>query len=299
MFHCSENDESEEEEGMNSWFDDEAEEGEPDSDEQDMSSDEEEEEDEENPSFVDCEARESRRKSLAENDDSSNDSEEEQLPQPMLPGHLRWKSNLAARVKMSFEKQSKSLQAIVYEDTCKAEDESEEDEEMEGLFRVKKTTTNEKLRPLNHQQDTSCITVHPRCDWSDPVCAATIKHLFVTGSWGEDDATALLEEEEEESDEEEELERVKKKKMLKRSFDTDYDNEEEVSTPVVIIIIISLTPKVSYYDDLKQQMSEQAERNRAEFAGMDAQQRVLYEGYREGTYIRMEIKVCLTLVLFT
>ena len=52
---------------------------------------------------------------------------------------------------------------------------------------------------------------------------------------------------------------------------------------------------MSYYDDLKQQMSEQAERNRAEFAGMDAQQRVLYEGYREGTYIRMEIKVGMNL----
>ena len=51
------------------------------------------------------------------------------------------------------------------------------------------------------------------------------------------------------------------------------------------------TPQVSYYDDLKQQMTEQAERNRAEFAGMEEQQRIACEGFRQGTYVRMEIKV--------
>ena len=44
-------------------------------------------------------------------------------------------------------------------------------------------------------------------------------------------------------------------------------------------------------DDLKQSMSEQAEFNRKEFESLDDHQRLVYEGVRPGSYVRLEIKV--------
>ena len=47
----------------------------------------------------------------------------------------------------------------------------------------------------------------------------------------------------------------------------------------------------SFYDDIKHQLSEQAQRNRAEFQGMDQEQRMVFEGVQPGAYVRVEIKV--------
>lgn len=46
----------------------------------------------------------------------------------------------------------------------------------------------------------------------------------------------------------------------------------------------------TYYDDLKQEMDQQAQLNKSEFDGMDDELRVQYEGYRPGMYVRMEIE---------
>ena len=46
----------------------------------------------------------------------------------------------------------------------------------------------------------------------------------------------------------------------------------------------------SYYEDLKREVSEQADTNRAEFTGLREEVRVQYEGLRPGCYIRMEVK---------
>ena len=45
-----------------------------------------------------------------------------------------------------------------------------------------------------------------------------------------------------------------------------------------------------YYDDLKKEVTEQAETNRSEFTGLREELRVQYEGFRPGCYIRMEVK---------
>ena len=46
----------------------------------------------------------------------------------------------------------------------------------------------------------------------------------------------------------------------------------------------------TYYDDLKKEVSEQANTNRSEFIGLREEVRVQYEGVRPGCYVRMEIK---------
>ena len=46
----------------------------------------------------------------------------------------------------------------------------------------------------------------------------------------------------------------------------------------------------TYYEDLKKEVSEQAETNRSEFTGLREEVRVQYEGMRPGCYVRMEIK---------
>jgi hypothetical protein len=71
--------------------------------------------------------------------------------------------------------------------------------------------------------------------------------------------------------------RMERKLKLKRQFDTQYDDGGE--------------GKSSFYDDLKKEVDEQASLNRTEWDGMDDAQRVLYEGFRPGMYVRIEIKV--------
>lgn len=128
--------------------------------------------------------------------------------------------------------------------------------------------------------------------------------MFVTGKWKRsEDATALLEDDEElygdfedletgekveggdfYSDDDSVIEKpnkpltedelIEKKKKLKEQFDEDYDNKEAPST---------------YYDELKEEASKQAQLNKSQFEGMDDEIRVQLEGYRAGMYVRVEL----------
>ena len=62
---------------------------------------------------------------------------------------------------------------------------------------------------------------------------------------------------------------------MQSRFDAVYDEEEGGG---------------SYYEDLKREVTEQADTNRAEFTGLRDEVRVQYEGLRPGCYIRMEVK---------
>jgi hypothetical protein len=77
--------------------------------------------------------------------------------------------------------------------------------------------------------------------------------------------------------------RMERKLKLKRQFDSEYDEGGE--------------GKASFYEDLKKEVDQQANLNRAEWEGMEDAQRVLYEGFRPGMYVRIEIKVGLIIHL--
>lgn len=130
--------------------------------------------------------------------------------------------------------------------------------------------------------------------------------MFVTGKWKRtEDAATLLEDDEElygdfedletgkiikgndfDSDDNDSViekpdkplttdELIEKKKKLKEQFDEDYDDKEGVPS--------------TYYDELKQETSKQAQLNKSQFEGMDDEIRVQLEGYRAGMYVRVEL----------
>ncbi len=62
---------------------------------------------------------------------------------------------------------------------------------------------------------------------------------------------------------------------MKERFNTEYDEHDAEGK--------------DYYSELKQTFDKQAELNQQEFANMDPSTRAQYEGFRVGTYVRVEI----------
>lgn len=175
-----------------------------------------------------------------------------------------------------------------------------EQPEVGGMFQV---VEKQKISQL-HKRDSSIVShssLHVTQDWTEPGSVAMIKNLFVTGSWGANDAKVLLAEDDELYGDFEDLEagdthaedkhaqcgsdienedsekkRSNKKKKQKAMFDSNYDNIEGEGT--------------SYLEDLKLEVSEQEKRNKMEFEEMDETTRQIYEGVRPGSYVRMEFK---------
>jgi ribosome biogenesis protein BMS1 len=87
------------------------------------------------------------------------------------------------------------------------------------------------------------------------------------------------EEEKEEEDEESKL--LRKKEELKAKFDEEYDSRGYKK------IDEKEDPDVTYYDKMKQEMAEQQQINRNEFADLDDEARVQLEGFSSGMYVRI------------
>jgi len=245
-------------------------------------------------------------------------------------GTLKWKSDLASRARDAFysrQSSTASLRKLVYGHLQDDDDDdgAEEDDEVGGLFKVVRNQQQKKSETYRTADGEDCalFKVDNLHDWELEEMCNRIKDCFVTGKWREsEDAAELLKmdaEDDEEvygdfedletgeevkgkdgdepeagSDEEEEapkvvdyggdaekekarrLERMERKIKLKRSFDTDYDDGEGAGG--------------SFYDDLKKEVDDQANLNRNEFDDMEDSQRVLYEGFRPGMYVRLEIE---------
>ena len=102
--------------------------------------------------------------------------------------------------------------------------------------------------------------------------------------------------------------RKAKKKKLKEMFNADYDEEKGKTFFLCYFILLCyfvmairfnsnlqccvkfLGPN-TYYDDLKNTMTDQAELNRKEFENLDDDVRVQYEGFRAGLYVRIEVYI--------
>ena len=286
------------------------------------SEDEGEESEEEGEELEDDEGEEleedclSEEKGLASGTDSGVSSKAKQgvghrnvgVAQPGLS--LRWKESLAQKASKSYASRSNAsanLRRLIYSDAPLPGDfvgdlsdgDQRDQEEIGGLFQL----TKKAVITIFHKEDTSLV--RPKAEaahnFTSPDVARTVKVLFVTGDWGEGGAQALLDEddalygdfedmesgekeagqEEGVSREEDDAEgakkkkRLEKKKKLKAAFDVGYDEDGGGA---------------SYLDDLKKEVSEQEQRNRAEFEGMDEQTRLQYEGVRPGYYVRVELK---------
>ncbi|KRY89465.1 Ribosome biogenesis protein BMS1 -like protein [Trichinella pseudospiralis] len=207
----------------------------------------------------------------------------------------------------------------------KAEEEEEEEEEEEdketigGIFNVPKTGNNFCQTSVAHQEESSFYYPANKSadsssylikDWT-PDKLHLIKDCFVTGKWSsEEDANQLLKmaidddeenlygdfEDLEAKEEEDEVEakeenntslqekkeddvekqkaeiRMEKKRKLKHMFDAEFDETRK------------------FHRAMTEQVNQQSELNKNEFANMDDDQRVLYEGFRPGMYVRMQIE---------
>ena len=237
---------------VNEFLDIEAEEGE----EYDEMSWEEDEQSETESDIILEEAQEivklKKTKKLPEDEvsnDTNTDNDITDDNNSEVPGHFRWKENLTEKASQSFKNRfhkTAALKKLVYGghdiETERDEESKEEDIELGGLFHVRDVAIKRQRQSLYHQMDTSLSKLSLSRDWSLEDNATIVKHLFVTGDWGELDAQAVLEEDDAMygdfedletgeyhiGEDEREDERQKKKRELKKSFDDKYDQKDEV-----------------------------------------------------------------------
>lgn len=167
----------------------------------------------------------------------------------------------------------------------------EEDGEEDELFTLK---TKEDVRGLEMLDQTKePVNQDELSQWEDEGMLDSIRHLFITGSGqeeedgGSDGPEGGFEDleagytpkagvrEAEDPEEAQDKDLAAKKEALKRKFDEQYDDPE--------------APKMDFYDKKKDEMAQQLRLNRAEFEGVSAEIRALVEGYRPGTYVRIEL----------
>jgi ribosome biogenesis protein BMS1 len=266
----------------------------------------------EKPSLVSKKVQESMEMDLEEEQDESEDDDDIDL---------KWKDNLAQKASEAFylrQTGKGNLRKLVYGPDVseeKSSDESDGDDEDEGgrlggLFKIasdKQRSTQNILSTKDHV-DSSHFHVDKMQDWTKLDVLDSIRDCFVTGKWKEnEDAEELLAmddlddmnsegdfedletgevsqadkksgvEKKDESPEEERKRLIEKKRKLKEQFNSEYDEGGSKKTK-------------TYYDDLKEEMDQQAQLNKSEFDGMDDETRIQYEGYRPGMYVRMEVE---------
>lgn len=191
----------------------------------------------------------------------------------------------------------------------------------ELFLQVKKRQNGVEHWSSNNVDSTVCARTESDALVKDEEIRNEVKDSFVTGKWGEEeDAQVLLEKDEElygdfedleakgkqedmeepqgaadmdQSGEEEEessgrskklsreeqgaqaeAKRLARKRKLKQTFDSEYDREDEKT----------------YFDELKEELNEQAQLNQKEFEDLEDERRVQFEGYRAGLYLRVELR---------
>uniref|UniRef100_A0A670Z6A8 BMS1 ribosome biosis factor n=1 Tax=Pseudonaja textilis TaxID=8673 RepID=A0A670Z6A8_PSETE len=215
-------------------------------------------------------------------------------------GALKWKEDLTQKAAETFLRQQQAapnLRKLVYgtvAEDAEEEEEGERDAELGGLFRVSRPDKESK-RKIDALDCSKFPTEAPQ-DWDLDEVKDSIRDCFVTGKWEADkDAEKLLKEDEEiygdfedletgavykdcliipeaAKEEEEQKKRIAKKRKLKEMFDAEYDGN------------------ATYFDDLKEELQNQAQLNRLEFEDQDDETRIQYEGFRPGMYIRIELE---------
>lgn len=240
----------------------------------------------------------------------------------------KWRKNMKEKAAMDYiarSRKSGNLQHFIYNQVEEFEDENEEqeDELLGELFRKARRQENSMAEKRSWDgQDTSRYAIIDEDAYitDDQICDA-IKDCFVTGKWGDsEDAQTLMENDDElygdfedleakkeeqppeqesdgglsdenadkgaadgtkakkqghaEREKQIEARRKDRKRKLKEMFDSEYDHEDEKT----------------YYDELKEEMGQQAQLNQSEFESLDNERRAQFEGYRPGLYLRLEMR---------
>ncbi|KAJ7644258.1 GTP binding protein [Roridomyces roridus] len=225
--------------------------------------------------------------------DDEEEGEEESAP--------KWKANLAAKAQAaSNSKRRKDWTKLIYstdltpEEVLSGKEEHPvEAEEMDGdeedFFRLEPASRREEEEEVDSSKEKWRGEDLKR--WEDDEILDSIRGLFITGpavqeggeeddedtggdfedlEAGESSAAPLPSEAESKA-----TSLAAKKEELKRKFDEQYDDPE--------------ASKVDFYTEKKEEMSRQLQFNLEAFQDIPAEQRALVEGYRPGTYVRIEL----------
>ncbi|KAG8910158.1 Glycoside hydrolase 2 (Mannanase, beta-galactosidase) [Tulasnella sp. 417] len=260
---------------------------------------------------------------LRDLDDESDSEMDSGADDDLAP---RWKADLASKAAEQFRSRTRGrprdLTRLIYStdltpkqilagETEKHSRGDVMDDEEDELFHIKKsdTFTTDGREIIDRSKED--VRIENLAEWDDETVLESIRHLFITGvKFGdepgidedgepyedEDGGFEDLEHSDDEGSDEEAsqpkhkplregqagddkaTELRKKKEALKRKFDAQYDNEEPADE------------KLDFYQEKKGEMAHQLALNEAEFEGMDPESRALVEGYRPGTYVRIELE---------
>ncbi|XP_065209750.1 ribosome biogenesis protein BMS1 homolog [Planococcus citri] len=256
-----------------------------------------------------------RSRKFASNDNDGDDDDDDDDDED----DIKWKTNLSQKASDAFvarQNTSANLWRLVYDskELNNEEDDDEDEERVDGLFKVVSAKKKQLLQEKDtfNSEDCSRFIISYVRNWSDERVCDTIRDYFITGKWNSsEDANELLKlDDENNSSSEDELfgdfedlesgrkfsgeetkapvtekpkreldkaELIERKRRLKEKFDAEYDDKDPDKGG-------------SYYDEMKQDASKQAELNKVEFEGLDDEIRVQLEGYRPGMYVRMELE---------
>ncbi|KAK7048222.1 hypothetical protein R3P38DRAFT_2868069 [Favolaschia claudopus] len=213
----------------------------------------------------------------------------------------KWKSHLVAKAQAasSNSRRRKDWTKLIYSSQLTPEEvlagkeeasvDEEEDDDDGEFFRFKNAPRQDEDEELD-----SSRTVWKEEDltkWEDEELLDSIRGLFITGSAPADEEGGYEDEEDEDGDfedleagdeapkpdseESKAASLAKKKEELKRKFDEQYDDPE--------------ASKADFYTEKKDEISRQLQLNNEEFKDVSAETRALVEGYRPGTYVRIEL----------
>ena len=225
----------------------------------------------------------------------------------------RWKSNLTMRAQESFnvysrKSQRKNWMKLIYSSSLSpsqimdnspttTRNQVNEDDDDELFILQKGNSLDEELVDMTKD----ILRLEDLQEWEDEEMLDSLRGLFITGDREEttvgertvaDDGYEDLEVGDWEDLEahtttagpssfgqEAESSRAAvlaaKKEELKRKFDEQYDDPE--------------SSKPDFYDAQKDEISRQLQVNQAEFEDVDDESRALIEGYRPGSYVRIEL----------
>ncbi|KAJ6557319.1 GTP binding protein [Mycena vulgaris] len=231
--------------------------------------------------------------------DEDEDGEEETAP--------RWKANLAAKAQeaASNSRRRKDWMKLIYSSELTPEEvlsgkeenpiEVGEDDDDDDLFRFKNVPRKEEDEEVDCSKD--AWKEEDLKKWEDDEMLDSIRGLFITAPAADGAEGEGYEDVEDAGGDFEDLEAgdeapppmsepvkaessqaaalAAKKEELKRKFDEQYDDPE--------------SSKVDFYTEKKDEISRQLQLNIDEFKDVPAEARALVEGYRPGTYVRIEL----------
>lgn len=231
------------------------------------------------------------------------DNDEEQEDWEVEGREAKWKDTITANVARLTAQRSRrrdwskliygtdlTPEEILAGKTTREEAEAGNEDEDE-LFTFKTKEDERRLEMLDQTKEP--VSQEELNQWGDEEMLDSIRHLFITGGGQEeedggdsgseggfedleaDDAPEGGAKEAEGPEETRAKALAAKKEALKRKFDEQYDDPE--------------VSKMDFYDQKKEEMTQQLRLNRAEFEDVSVETRALVEGHRPGTYVRIEL----------